>query len=143
MISCVSSRWNTPWSSSASSTWRWKGPLVNQHYFSMSNGIASTYEKPRVEEDDAALILTSGPVEESNHQFADWFKQLRYEGWEAFEKAPMPDRREEAWRFANIKAIDFSRAARPRPVAVSERAGLISRSAGLGEIAGKMVFAND
>jgi Fe-S cluster assembly protein SufD len=109
----------------------------------MSNGIASTYEKPRLEKDDAALILTSGPVEEANHEFADWFKQLRYEGWKAFEKTPMPDRREEAWRFANIKAIDLTRATKPRPVAESERAGLISRSTGLAEIAGKMVFAND
>lgn len=109
----------------------------------MSNGIASTYEKPRIEEDDAALILTSGPVDEANRGFADWFKQLRYEGWETFEKTPMPDRREEAWRFANIKAIDLSRVTRPRPVAEGEQAAFIARSAGLKEIAGKMVFAND
>src|SRR5207302_7038237 len=109
----------------------------------MSTGIASTEEKSRINHDETALILMSGPDGLENHAFADWFRQLHFEGWESFQKLPMPARTDEAWRFASIKALDITPYSRPQPVSDSVQADLIERSRGLREIAGRMIFAND
>lgn len=109
----------------------------------MSTGIASTEEKQRINHDESALILMSGPNALENHAFADWFRQLRFEGWEAFTQLPMPRRSDEAWRFASVKALDISSYSRPHIVSDAAQADLIARSAGLAKVAGRMVFAND
>jgi Fe-S cluster assembly protein SufD len=109
----------------------------------MSTAIATTEERPRVNHDDAALILASGPAGRENHAFADWFGQLRFEGWKAFHDAPLPARTDEAWRFATIKTLDLSGYRRALPVEDSVASELIRRSAGSLETAGRMIFAND
>ena len=111
----------------------------------MSTGIASIEEKPRINHDQTALIMMSGPDALENHAFADWFRQLHFEGWESFQKLPMPARTDEAWRFATIKALDISPYARPQPVSDAVQNQLIERShaRGLRECAGRMIFAND
>ena len=109
----------------------------------MSTAIASTEERPRINYDESSLILTSGPAGQENHAVANWFSQLRFAGWKAFEDAPLPVRTDEAWRFATIKALDLSEFRRPVPVEAPAAAGLIRRSAGGFKTAGRMIFAND
>jgi Fe-S cluster assembly protein SufD len=109
----------------------------------MSTAIAPTDERPRINADDAALILTSGPDDQENHTFADWFSQLRFEGWKGFQETPLPIRTDEAWRFATIKALDLSGFTRATPVDESTAADLIARSTTGLETAGRMIFAND
>ncbi len=109
----------------------------------MSTAIAPTQERPRINHDDAALIVTSGPAGQENHAFADWFSQLRFEGWKTFQDAPLPVRTDEAWRFATIKSLDLSGYTRAVPVEESEAAELIRRSDSGLETAGRMIFAND
>ena len=107
----------------------------------MSTAIAPTEERPRINHDQSALILTSGP--EENHAFADWFSQLRFDAWKTFQDAPSPARTDEAWRFATIKVLDLSEFTRAVPVEKSVAADLIRRSKGGLETAGRMIFAND
>ena len=58
-----------------------------------------------------------------------------------FDSLPMPGRTDEAWRFANYKALDLTAfATTPAPV---EGHRFIKPSQGLAETAGKMIFAND
>lgn len=111
----------------------------------MSTGIASTEERKRLNHDQAGLIMMSGPDALENHAFADWFRQLHFEGWETFSKLPMPSRTDEAWRFASVKSLDISGYAHPQPVPDAAQAELLERSVhqGLREVAGRMVFAND
>ena len=109
----------------------------------MSTAIAATEERPRINHDQSSLILTSGPAGQENHAFANWFRQLQFKGWKTFEAAPLPTRTDEAWRFANIKAIDLSEFTHPTPVDESIAADLIQRSAGDLQTAGRMIFAND
>ena len=109
----------------------------------MSSAIATSEERPRINDDEAALILTSGPEEGDNHAFADWFAQLRFDAWKAFQGAPLPTRTDEAWRFATIKALDLSSFVRALPVDESSISTLIRRSTGGLETAGRMIFAND
>jgi Fe-S cluster assembly protein SufD len=109
----------------------------------MSTAIASTEERPRINHDESSLILTSGPAEQENHAFANWFSQLRFEGWKNFQGAPLPERTDEAWRFATIKALDLSGFSRPLPVSERVGAELVRRSATSLSTAGRMIFAND
>jgi len=109
----------------------------------MSTAIAPTEERPRVNHDESALILTSGPATQQNHAFANWFSQLRFDAWKTFQDAPLPTRTDEAWRFASIKALDLGGFTRAVPVQESVAADLIRRSAGGLETAGRMIFAND
>lgn len=111
----------------------------------MSTGIASTEERQRLNHDQAGLIVMSGPEALENHAFADWFRQLRFEGWETFSQLPMPARTDEAWRFASVKSLDISGYTRPQPVTDAVQAELLARSAerGLRDAAGRMIFAND
>lgn len=109
----------------------------------MSTAIIAQEEMPRINADDAGLILTSGPDRRANHVFADWFKQMRFAGWEEFQRLPMPERTDEAWRFATVKALDLSAFRTPFPVSDEARAQLVGRSRGLEKVSGRMVFAND
>jgi len=109
----------------------------------MSTAIAPTEERTRINHDDSALILASGPAESDNHAFADWFSQLRFEGWKAFQEVPLPARTDEKWRFATIKALDLTGFTRALPVDEGVAADLIRRSTGSFETAGRMIFAND
>jgi Fe-S cluster assembly protein SufD len=109
----------------------------------MSTAIASIEERPRINHDGSALILTSGPEVGENHAFADWFGQLRFEAWKAFQETPLPVRTDESWRFATIKALELSGFTRAKPVDEAMAAELIGRSGGALETAGRMIFGND
>jgi len=109
----------------------------------MSTAIATTEERPRIDHDDAPLILTSGPADQENHAFAGWFNQLRFDAWRAFLETALPIRTDEAWRFATIKSLDLSPYTLATPVDESVAAELIRRSRGGLDTAGRMIFAND
>jgi Fe-S cluster assembly protein SufD len=109
----------------------------------MSTVIAPPEERLRINHDDNTLILTSDPEGLASNAFADWFKQLRFDAWKAFQEAPLPVRTDEAWRFASLKALDLSGFKRAVPVDESVAARLIERSASRLETAGRMIFAND
>ena len=36
-----------------------------------------------------------------------WFAQSQLSAWEAFTNLPMPGRKDEAWRFANLKLLEL------------------------------------
>ncbi|MEO1842789.1 MAG: hypothetical protein ABGZ37_00770, partial [Akkermansiaceae bacterium] len=36
-----------------------------------------------------------------------WFNALRQEGWKRFQELDMPSRRDEQWRFAKLKQLNF------------------------------------
>ncbi len=54
----------------------------------------------------------------------------------------MPARTDEAWRFANLKAIDPAAFSAPQPITAEEGQELVERSLGLDQVAGRMVFGN-
>ncbi len=72
-----------------------------------------------------------------------WWLEQKRESWERFEELPMPTRKNEEWRFANVNAITLDGFTIPGPVSDGERAELRARSNALAEVAGKIVFADD
>lgn len=76
-------------------------------------------------------------------QLPDWFQSVRSQAAAKFESLPLPARRDEFWRFSNLKALDPQDFTAARPVARELAEQLVSSSAGLTESAGSLVFAND
>jgi Fe-S cluster assembly protein SufD len=71
----------------------------------------------------------------------DWFRAQQNAALADYEATPAPTRKDEAWRFANIGALDLSAF---RPAApVSSEGRLINLSTGLAGVSAKMVFANN
>lgn len=73
----------------------------------------------------------------------DWLHSLKAAGAAEFESLPLPSRRDEAWRFSNLKALDPQDFTPARPVTSDVGADLVSKSHGLPESLGSLVFAND
>ena len=72
-----------------------------------------------------------------------WFRQQREEGWSEFSALPRPTRKDQAWRFSNVDALDLS----PYQFGVGpsddEQSEILERSTTLNGKAGRLIFAND
>ena len=73
----------------------------------------------------------------------DWFEKLQAEAALTHESAPAPSSRDERWRFANLKAVDFSGFTPAAPIAPDISDDLVARSKGLSDSSGSLVFGND
>ncbi len=51
-------------------------------------------------------ITESAPTTSS--AFPAWFAEMQQQAWQTFLDTPMPTRRDESWRFGNLKQLDFS-----------------------------------
>lgn len=69
-----------------------------------------------------------------------WLSERQAKAKALCEELPKPTRRDEAWRFGNLKQLDFEGFA-PAPAANAD--ALIARSEGLENTAAKFVFVND
>ncbi len=73
--------------------------------------------------------------------FPTWFADRQQAAQTRYSSIPAPKRGDEAWRFSNIKQLDFS--GFTRGAGVSPAADLIARSTGLEKPAAKLIFIND
>jgi Fe-S cluster assembly protein SufD len=73
-----------------------------------------------------------------------WFREQQQIAWTEFQHLPMPGVKDQAWRFANVKALDL--APYHLPTAALSQADaheLLDRSTELSETSGRLVFADD
>lgn len=73
----------------------------------------------------------------------DWFAARRAAALSRHQALPAPKRGDEAWRFSNLKQLDFSGFAPGAEVPASAAADLVARSEGAAATSAKLVFAND
>ncbi len=71
----------------------------------------------------------------------DWFAAQQQAALAEYENSPDPTRKDEAWRFANLKALDLSAFVPAEPVASEGR--LINASTGLGDTSAKLILGNN
>ena len=69
-----------------------------------------------------------------------WFATRQQQAWERYQETPTPTRRDEPWRFGNLKQLDFDGFAPAEP---KDADALVARSEGLEKTAAKFVFVND
>ena len=91
------------------------------------------------------MSITTAPSVESGNSsnWPEWFRQDQRKAWDLFQSLGQPKRTDEPWRFANLKAIEiggFQAAG-----GVRDAASLVARSTAHadGDLAAKLVFAND
>lgn len=72
-----------------------------------------------------------------------WFTARQAAARARYEALPAPVRGDEAWRFSNLKQIDFAGFTQKAGASAADIAALIARSTGLENTAAKFVFVND
>src|SRR5438045_6239851 len=72
-----------------------------------------------------------------------WFRQQREQGWREFSTILNPTRKDQAWRFSNVDALDLSLYRFGNPPSDDEQAEILERSAVLNGKSGRLIFAND
>src|SRR5438045_5443742 len=89
----------------------------------------------------AGRAVLSGPEAESD--LPRWFEEQRRHGWREFSALPNPHRKDQAWRFSNVDALDLTRYLTGAAVADEERDQILDRSTALDPKSGRLIFAND
>ena len=72
-----------------------------------------------------------------------WFQQQREQGWREFSALPTPTRKDQAWRFSNVGALNLSPYRFGDAPPDDEQAEILERSIALNGKAGRLIFAND
>ncbi|HEX8372110.1 MAG TPA: Fe-S cluster assembly protein SufD [Chthoniobacterales bacterium] len=72
----------------------------------------------------------------------EWLQNLRQQAWIDFQNTPAPTRRDEAWRFANLKMLQLDQYQPASKMSRESEENIVERSLGLTSIAGRLVFAN-
>lgn len=70
-----------------------------------------------------------------------WFQQGQAQAWEQFLTLPSPTRSDEMWRFANLKQNSLESFVLAPEVMHGDE--IVSRSQGIGDVAAKLIFANN
>lgn len=76
-----------------------------------------------------------------NTTLPTWFTNRQQAAKERYETIAVPKRRDEQWRFANVKQLNFENLS--GEAASADQAELIKRSAGVEKPAAKFIFLND
>jgi Fe-S cluster assembly protein SufD len=87
--------------------------------------------------------ILSSPFEARSGEMPAWFREQQQAGWAKFEALSYPNRKDQAWRFSNVSALDLSSYTFGAALSQNERDGILDRSLGLSEIAGRLIFADD
>ena len=72
-----------------------------------------------------------------------WFRQQREQGWREFSALPTPTRKDQAWRFSNVGALDLTPYRFGAAPSEDEQAEILERSTALNGKAGRLIFSND
>lgn len=91
----------------------------------------------------AAPLLLSGAPADRNADLPEWFRARQRDAWHTFASLPMPTRNDQAWRFSNVKAFDLASFRFEQALSEHARAEVLEQSAGLAEVAGRLIFADD
>ncbi len=94
-------------------------------------------------QEKSASTILSGVPENRGRDLPAWFRTRQAEAWQRFNELPMPHRKDQAWRFSNVNALDLAPFVTGSVLAESERADILDRSTMLDQVAGRLIFADD
>lgn len=97
--------------------------------------------EPETRNVSAARRILSAPLRTGD--FPGWFQDQRQNGWRDFSALPRPTRKDQAWRFSNVDALDLGTYIRSAVPEDHERAVILEQSVPLHREAGRLVFADD
>jgi Fe-S cluster assembly protein SufD len=106
----------------------------------MSNGTAVLEEVTQPPAADSTIVAAP---QKAAHDLPPWFRQQQEQGWREFSTLPNPTRKDQAWRFSNVGALDLSPYRFGSAPSDDEHAEILERSAVLNGKSGRLIFAND
>ncbi|MFL6590511.1 MAG: Fe-S cluster assembly protein SufD [Chthoniobacterales bacterium] len=110
----------------------------------MSNQTAVLEETmEETESPQSARPILSIPFEPRATDLPVWFREQQQAAWTKFEGLPYPARKDPAWRFSNVNALNLSAFNLGTPLTQSEREEILERSTRLNDVAGRLIFADD
>ena len=86
--------------------------------------------------------ILSGPGG-GNPQLPAWFRARQHEAWARFVSLPMPNRKDQAWRFSNVGALDLAPFIVGNSIDTIDSQQILQRSTSLDEVAGRLIYADD
>jgi Fe-S cluster assembly protein SufD len=96
-----------------------------------------------LESPQSPRAILSDSFEARSPELPAWFREQQRAAWAKFDSLPYPNRKDQPWRFSNVKALDFSRYNFGAPLSQAERDEILDRSTGITEVAGRLIFADD
>lgn len=72
----------------------------------------------------------------------EWLQNLRQQAWTDFQNTPAPFRKDETWRFANLKMLELDPYQPASKISRETEQRILAHSVGLTSVAGRLVFAN-
>jgi len=97
-------------------------------------------ESPQEQSEPAIL---SGPSDARAADLPRWFREQQRVAWAKFETLPYPNRKDQAWRFSSVNALDLSNYKQGANLEQHARDEILERSTGLDAVAGRLIFADD
>jgi Fe-S cluster assembly protein SufD len=113
----------------------------------MSNAVAEI--KPNEKKESETVPLASGewfaepPRHEESGGLPEWYRDLQTESWHTYLETPDPHRKDENWRFANIRHVKFGTLQVAEPVSDPDAVIAQTEKRGLQSISARFVFANN
>jgi Fe-S cluster assembly protein SufD len=89
----------------------------------------------------APQSVLSAPTQ--TRDLPDWFQDQREQAWGEFSKLPKPTRKDQAWRFSNVDALDLAAYSLGPEPSDNERMEILERSTPITQGNGRLVFADD
>ena len=96
-----------------------------------------------IESPQTSRAILSAPLEKRSADLPAWFRDQQQAAWAKFESLPYPNRKDQAWRFSSVNALDLSNYNLGAQLNQRERDEILDRSLGLKEVAGRLIFADD
>jgi Fe-S cluster assembly protein SufD len=87
--------------------------------------------------------ILGGIAGRADEKLPAWFADEQRSAWTQFESLPMPARKDQAWRFSTVSALDLSPYSCAPAVSESDGREILERSTGLDKTSGRLVFADD
>jgi len=104
----------------------------------------STQSSPLAEEKAAVPWMAAPPTDPAPEgELPAWYLQRRREAWQRFLKTPDPQRRDENWRFADLRKARFCELTLAAPVADADAVLARAESDRLAEFSARFVFAGN
>jgi len=111
----------------------------------MSNGAAVLEPVREIElpgEPSTPAIL-SGLPEGFGSDLPEWFRARQQEAWARFLSLPLPNRKDQPWRFSNVSALDLAPFILASTPDDEDTRQILECSRALDEVAGRLIFADD
>jgi len=93
--------------------------------------------------DLSARAILAGPDNSRDSDLPEWFRARQQDAWTRFTAMPLPNRKDQPWRFSNVAALDLSPFVVSHSPGETERAEILDRSACLEQVAGRLIYADD